>query len=146
VDGSRLRLTVHAGGSAGGVAVSATVKDAGKEIKTVSGAPDTELSIDLPNPKLWLPDHPFLVENTTDYAAFYDALIDRVLDFKSNFGLSAAVCLQITDVDLECNGLLTYDRVMKPDVDKIRASNQKAIYRKLALSTLLPTSQKQSRS
>jgi len=96
VDGSRLRLTVHAGGSAGGVAVSATVKDAGKEIKTVSGAPDTELSLDLPNPKLWSPDHPFLVENTTDYAAFYDALIDRVLDFKSNFGLSAAVCMQIT--------------------------------------------------
>ena len=49
-------------------------------------------------------------------------------------------------MELECNGLLTYDRVMKPDVDKIRASNQKAIYRKLALSTLLPTSQKQSRS
>jgi beta-galactosidase/beta-glucuronidase len=62
VGGSRLRLTVHTGGSAGGIAVSATVKDAEKEIKTVRGAPDTELSIDLPNPKLWSPDHPFLYD------------------------------------------------------------------------------------
>ena len=49
-------------------------------------------------------------------------MIDRVLGFKSNFGLSAAVYAQITDVELERNGLPTYDRIMNPDVDTLTRS------------------------
>jgi hypothetical protein len=40
-------------------------------------------------------------------------------------GLSAAVYTQITDVETEANGLLTYDRaVIKPDAEKIAAANR----------------------
>ncbi|MDR0336520.1 MAG: hypothetical protein LBI18_05460, partial [Planctomycetaceae bacterium] len=38
-------------------------------------------------------------------------------------GLSAAVYTQTTDVEVEVNGLMTYDRLIKVDVDKFRASN-----------------------
>ena len=38
-------------------------------------------------------------------------------------GLSASVYTQITDCETECNGLLTYDRLMKPDAQKIKAAN-----------------------
>ena len=37
--------------------------------------------------------------------------------------LSAAVYTQITDVETECNGLLTYDRLLKADPARIRAAN-----------------------
>jgi hypothetical protein len=39
-------------------------------------------------------------------------------------GLSAAVYTQTTDVEVEVNGLMTYDReIIKPDVEKFNASN-----------------------
>ena len=47
----------------------------------------------------------------------------QLSDFAANSGLSAAVYTQITDVESELNGFLTYDRqVRKPDADRIRAS------------------------
>ncbi len=40
-------------------------------------------------------------------------------------GLSAAVYTQLTDVETEANGLLTYDRaIIKPDAEKIAAANR----------------------
>jgi hypothetical protein len=39
-------------------------------------------------------------------------------------GLSAAVYTQTTDVEVEVNGLMTYDRIIKVDTDKFRASNE----------------------
>ncbi|WP_207549831.1 PA14 domain-containing protein [Thermostaphylospora chromogena] len=43
-------------------------------------------------------------------------------------GLSAAVYTQITDVETEVNGLLTYDRaITKPDVKRIRDANRSVI-------------------
>lgn len=38
-------------------------------------------------------------------------------------GLSASVYTQITDCETECNGLLTYDRILKTDALKIKAAN-----------------------
>ena len=43
-------------------------------------------------------------------------------------GFSAAVYTQTTDVEIEVNGLMTYDRkVDKVDVPRVRALNQQVI-------------------
>lgn len=55
----------------------------------------------------------------------YQGLLGRVWEFKESHGMSAAVYTQITDVETECNGLMTYDRaVIKPDVQKVADANQ----------------------
>jgi hypothetical protein len=50
----------------------------------------------------------------------YSQLIAKLRD---EHGLSASVYTQITDCETECNGMLTYDRLMKPDVAAIKAAN-----------------------
>ena len=80
--------------------------------------------------------------DTTELARKYDQFIKDVVAFKSNEGLSAAVYTETTDCENECNGLLTYDRVMKTDVNQIRASNLKAINGNLKLTPVVPTSSK----
>ena len=58
-----------------------------------------------------------------------------------NNGLSAAVYTQITDVESELNGFLTYDRqVRKPDADRIRASIAQA-GSTITFPALMPSSQ-----
>jgi hypothetical protein len=71
--------------------------------------------------KFWgyqpMPDQKTLTER-------YCKLLERVHLLKDFFGLSAAVYTQTTDVETECNGLLTYDRaVMKIDTDVTQAAN-----------------------
>ncbi len=67
----------------------------------------------------------------------YEALFRRVWDLKKTQALSAVIYTQTTDVETECNGLLTYDReVMKVDVERIRAANQGMMPR---LTTIVPT-------
>ncbi len=84
-----------------------------------------------------------LASSTNNIAALYDGYINEAVNFKSaaNGGLNAAIYTQITDVENECNGLMTYDRLVKPDPNKIALSNQKAISGKLTVTTILPTSQ-----
>jgi hypothetical protein len=42
-------------------------------------------------------------------------------------GLSAAIYTQTSDVEIEVNGLMTYDRaVVKMDTERISAANRKA--------------------
>lgn len=55
----------------------------------------------------------------------YASLLARVWTLHNYFGLSAAVYTQTTDVETECNGLLTYDRaVCKLDLPQMRAANR----------------------
>ncbi len=70
----------------------------------------------------------------------YDQFINDLVWLKSSQGLSAAVYTEITDVENEGNGLLTYDRVMKTDLNRIQASNHKAITGSLTLTTVVPAS------
>ncbi|MCK4872729.1 MAG: beta galactosidase jelly roll domain-containing protein [Phycisphaerales bacterium] len=57
--------------------------------------------------------------------ARYEALMRRVWKLRDDAGLSAAIYTQITDVETECNGLLTYDReVVKVDAARIAAANR----------------------
>lgn len=58
----------------------------------------------------------------------YAAMIDRLKVLKQK-GLAAAVYTQTTDVEIEVNGLMTYDRkVVKFDEDKLRRMNQELIH------------------
>jgi hypothetical protein len=60
-------------------------------------------------------------------------------------GLSAAVYTQTTDVEVEVNGLMTYDRaVIKVDVEKFRASNESLRLAPPTYKTLLPTARERA--
>jgi beta-galactosidase/beta-glucuronidase len=55
--------------------------------------------------------------------AAYEKMLARAWQLREQ-GLSAAIYTQITDVETECNGLLTYDRqVIKPNVTHVRDVN-----------------------
>ena len=85
--------------------------------------------------------------NTTgDIATIYDSFANDLIYSKANGGLSAAIYTQTTDVENECNGLMTYDRLLKPPLNLINNSNQKAKTGQLVLSEVLPTSQSQGRA
>jgi len=88
-----------------------------------------------------------MIDNQKDYTNLYDTYANDLVLYKTNKGLSAAVYTEITDVEVELNGLLTYDRaISKGPVETIRASNTKIINDKLYLSDILPTSQNNSRN
>ncbi len=90
----------------------------------------------------------YLMASSLDnIAQLYDSYISEAVNFKTaaNGGLNAAIYTQITDVENECNGLMTYDRLLKPDLNKINISNQKAITGTLYLTDVLPTSQNAGR-
>jgi len=70
----------------------------------------------------------------------YNQFLNDITAFKSSRGLSAAVYTETTDCENECNGLLTYDRVMKADVRRIRAANVRAITQTLTLTDVVPAS------
>ncbi len=59
-------------------------------------------------------------------------------------GLCAAVYTQTTDVEVEVNGFMTYDRAMiKADAEKVAAANRKLYLPPPVIKTIVPTSQKQ---
>jgi hypothetical protein len=63
--------------------------------------------------------------NAATLEARHAELLDRVRILRDAFGLSAAVYTQTTDVETECNGLMTYDRaISKLDPDRLRKLNQ----------------------
>ncbi|MHC4784940.1 MAG: glycoside hydrolase family 2 protein [Planctomycetota bacterium] len=70
----------------------------------------------------------------------YERLLRAVWELRETRGLAAAFYTQITDVETECNGLLTYDRaVIKADVARIAAANQGRLPR---LVPLVPTAKR----
>jgi hypothetical protein len=55
----------------------------------------------------------------------YEKFLERVYNFKDTPGLSAAIYTQTTDVEIECNGLMTYDRkIVKPVLERVAAANR----------------------
>jgi hypothetical protein len=49
-------------------------------------------------------------ESIEDLTAGYEKLLAKVWELRASAGLSAVIYTQLTDVETECNGLLTYDR------------------------------------
>lgn len=57
-------------------------------------------------------------------------------------GLAAAVHTQTTDVEIEVNGLMTYDRaIIKMDAEKVAAANKRLYLPPPVIKTIVPTSQ-----
>jgi hypothetical protein len=62
-------------------------------------------------------------------------------------GLSAAVYTQTTDVEVEVNGLMTYDRVrVKMDAERITQANSKLYTKPPVIRTIVSTSQQEAHS
>ena len=81
-----------------------------------------------------LEGHTWLDKNNWGYRAFRDAdtlfmTYDRYLDQISDYikrGMSAAIYTQTTDVEIETNGLMTYDRkVIKVPENKLSGAADK---------------------
>lgn len=71
----------------------------------------------------------------------YVALMRGVWNLVETQGLAAAVYTQTTDVETECNGLMTYDRaVIKVDEELIRDANQGRLPK---LDLLVPTAREE---
>lgn len=63
------------------------------------------------------------IANQDQLTAGYEAMLAKAWHLKDQ-GLCAVIYTQTTDVETECNGLLTYDRaVVKPNVDRLHAVN-----------------------
>jgi beta-galactosidase/beta-glucuronidase len=78
--------------------------------------------------KLVIPDHTWAktawgYRESTSITADYEVMFAQAWKLRDK-GLCAAVYTQITDVETECNGLLTYDRaIIKPDLARAAAVN-----------------------
>lgn len=73
-----------------------------------------------------------------------DAYVALIANLRSLIGggLSAAVCTQTTDVEIEVNGLMTYDRAMiKMNTEKVAAANKRLYLPPPTIKTVVPTSQ-----
>jgi Beta-L-arabinofuranosidase, GH127/PA14 domain/Concanavalin A-like lectin/glucanases superfamily/Glycosyl hydrolases family 2, sugar binding domain/Glycosyl hydrolases family 2, TIM barrel domain/Glycosyl hydrolases family 2/Domain of Unknown Function (DUF1080) len=76
-----------------------------------------------------------------DLSSKFEGFSAQLCDFVQNHGLNAAVYTEITDVEIELNGFLTYDRkVNKPDLKRIQAATL-APLGQYAFTTVLPSSQ-----
>jgi len=83
-----------------------------------------------------------------ELTAHYERLLQAAYKLRDTAGLSAAVYTQTTDVEVECNGLMTYDRaIIKPDLERVAAVNQ-GDFSKIPpppiVKTLVPTSEKKA--
>lgn len=70
----------------------------------------------------------------------YVDLLYKTYPLIATKGLSAAVYTQTTDVEVEVNGLITYDRrLLKMDVDKVRAANFGKFAPRPVVTEVVPT-------
>ena len=76
--------------------------------------------------------------NTATLKSHYEKLLDQVHVLRDAFWLSAAIYTQTTDVETECNGLLTYDRaISKLDPAVLLAANRAESHEQL-LRVIVP--------
>ena len=81
------------------------------------------------------------VRDKADLTRKYERLLGGVWDLQRDKGLTAAVYTQLTDVETEANGLVTYDRAaLKVDVARIAAVNRGDVSRVPQVVEVLPTS------
>lgn len=65
------------------------------------------------------------VADSDELTRRYEGLLRQVWRLKEEAGLCAAVYTQLSDVETECNGLITYDRkVLKVDAGRVARSNR----------------------
>lgn len=83
-------------------------------------------------------------DNKMDLQRGYERLVDQLPPLIAS-GLAAAVYTQTTDVEIEVNGLMTYDRKMfKIDPERVADRHRElSSWQSAALSVVLPTSEKE---
>ena len=86
-----------------------------------------------------------IVDTQEELHDMYGLFTDKLRQMRDEKALSAAVYTEITDVETEINGLLTYDRIMKVDPAKIRLANAFK-YTVPTYETVVPTSEKESQT
>lgn len=92
---------------------------------------------------IWSEGNPYETVNSYEkLLEKYSLYGDMLVYFKSNKGLSAGVYTEITDVEMELNGLMTYDRkVIKGNTQDFYAVNQRIINEYRYYSDIVPTSE-----
>ncbi len=80
------------------------------------------------------------VTSALDLEETYADYANRLKTFRDKNGLSAAVYTQLTDVEIEINGLMTYDRLPKSDPKEIARANRFE-YALPTFAPLVPTSE-----
>jgi beta-galactosidase/beta-glucuronidase len=71
-------------------------------------------------------------ENAVTLTRGYDGLMSQIQTFEEKNGLAGAVITQLTDVETDLNGFMTYDRaVIKMPEDRIREINERVINAKV---------------
>jgi Glycosyl hydrolases family 2, sugar binding domain/Glycosyl hydrolases family 2, TIM barrel domain/Glycosyl hydrolases family 2 len=93
--------------------------------------------------------HTWQSQKNWGYRSFTDAealttayvdLVEKLFPLIGEKGLSAAVYTQTTDVEVEVNGLMTYDRAMvKMNLDKVAAANHGHFPPRAKTTELVPT-------
>ncbi len=95
-----------------------------------------------------VPGHTWKKDGNWGYVAYpttaaltdaYLGLADELRDLAAS-GLSAAIYTQTTDVEVEVNGLMTYDREPKLDEARVRAANERLFVPPPKVVTITPTS------
>jgi len=82
------------------------------------------------------------VNSYAELLNLYTQYADILIGLKSSKGLNAGVYTQITDVESELNGLMTYDRkVLKGNVEDFYSVNQRIINENRYYTELIPTSE-----
>jgi hypothetical protein len=80
------------------------------------------------------------IETPTDLVCLYAEFIEKLKLMRDQRNLSAAVYTQLTDVEMEVNGLLTYDRLDKVAAETIRRVNRFE-FKLPRYGVLMPTSE-----
>ena len=93
---------------------------------------------------IWTTGNPYETVNShAQLLKKYSQYADMLINLKSSSGLSAAVYTEITDVEGELNGLMTYDRkVIKGNAEDFYAVNQQIINENRYYTDLVSTSEK----
>ena len=91
---------------------------------------------------IWKSGLTYIMKNSEkEVLDLYSDFSNQLTMMKTNSGLSAAVYTEITDVETELNGLLTYDRaIAKIDPAKIKKCNETAIYGHIYVNEVVPSS------
>ncbi|GAA4311141.1 hypothetical protein GCM10023149_06040 [Mucilaginibacter gynuensis] len=80
-----------------------------------------------------------MVKTAKELEDTYETYINMLAEFKAKNGMSGAVFTQLADVEQEINGFLSYDRVSKVNIPKVRAMNERLINQTIAdTQQLLP--------
>lgn len=109
---SALRLTANVAGATAGQRVEVTAYDGKRKVGTVTGAPNQELTLPVPNAKLWSPASPFLydlrvrvldgdeqLDNVGSYFGMREIGLKKGADGKPRIALNGKILFNMSTLD-----------------------------------------------